>query len=143
MKMDLVRACPDCPFRREGGIRVRRGRVDEIAGALLGGAGAFPCHRTIASSDADDDERIEISAKAQHCAGALIFVVKHRRETIWMNVTRRLGVFDPARLEGADEIFGTVAEFRAAALGGGKHRPTKAPQVRAARGSRGAAEKRR
>ena len=62
MKYDMKRPCPKCPFRRGGPMRLRRGRVVEIA-ALFDGehgtqGGTFPCHETL-DYDTDDGEAQE------------------------------------------------------------------------------------
>jgi hypothetical protein len=103
MKMDLTRACADCPFRRDNGIRIRADRIREITNGMLkeGGNMTFMCHRTTSLPKKD----------RQHCAGALIFALKHRRETQVMQLARRLNYYDPTALRGRRAIFDTVEEF--------------------------------
>jgi hypothetical protein len=81
MKMDLTRACSNCPFRREGGIRLTAGRVREIVGTMLNRQGGmFACHKTVKYDD-DDETEINIDEQ-QHCAGALIFADKNNTHTV-------------------------------------------------------------
>jgi hypothetical protein len=107
VRFDLTRPCGDCPFRRMGGIRIRAGRIREIAGLMLeeGAGGSFTCHNT--------RERRKVDR--QHCAGALIFALKNGVETQVMQLAHRLGLYDPKALRGRKAIFDTVEEFLSAA----------------------------
>lgn len=99
MKWDLRRPCDDCPFRKEGGIRLTAGRIHEIAGGMLSPDGTtFACHKTTGvTGSGKRDER--------HCAGALIFAEKHGTATQMMRIAGRLGVYDPGRLLDHDAVF--------------------------------------
>lgn len=103
--------CDDCPFLRDGGIRLRRSRIDEIAGAMLeeGAGSTFACHKTTGVMGRRAREQ-------QHCAGALVFAEKNRTETQAMQIARRLGLFEPARLDGHALVFDTLAEMRSASI---------------------------
>lgn len=57
---DLKRPCDNCPFRKEGGIRLHPGRAREIARGQIDNPGmTFPCHKTVdyEAEDANDDNR--------------------------------------------------------------------------------------
>jgi hypothetical protein len=99
--------CADCPFLRDGGIRLRRSRVKEIAGFALGNPGAgFACHKTTGNE-----------AKARQCAGALIFAEKHGHANQIMRIMERLGAYDARELEPHfDRVFDDVDEWAATAV---------------------------
>jgi hypothetical protein len=105
MRFDLKRPCSDCPFRRKGGIRLRAGRIRELADVMLeqGAGGSFTCHVT------NPLRRTE----RQHCVGAILFAMKNRVETQVMQLASRLGLYDP--LKGRKEVFTTTEEFLASA----------------------------
>lgn len=106
MHFDLKKPCDDCPFLREGGIRLRRERVEDIAGGMLDSQGiTFACHKTtVDSSDGEGD--LVATQKSRHCAGALIFAEKNNTATQMMRIMERLRGYD-ARALMADR--GTVA----------------------------------
>lgn len=78
MEYKLKRPCKMCPFRREGGARVRPARALSIIEAVTTNPGAtFTCHETTASVEHEDGESDRADGpKAQHCVGALIFAKK-------------------------------------------------------------------
>lgn len=56
MDYKLKRPCANCPFRREGGIPLTRGRIREIAGMMLHSqGGSFPCHKTVNHEARDEN----------------------------------------------------------------------------------------
>ncbi len=88
--------CHDCPFLRFGGIRVRPGRVKEVAGLMLSPeGGSFPCHKTRTLTE--DGEHIRTGDEL-HCAGALIFAEKNGNATQIMRIMERLGAYDAKKL---------------------------------------------
>lgn len=96
MHYDLLRPCSNCPFLREGGVRLTEARVEEIAGMMISPAGGdFPCHKT--TVDTDDGDRHSVSA-SRHCAGALIFAEKNGNATQMMRIAERLGMYDSRKL---------------------------------------------
>lgn len=105
MDYKLKRPCANCPFRREGGIPLRPGRIREIAGMMLDSqGGSFPCHRTV-----DQDDREESSE--QHCAGALAFAHKQYVMPQLARIMMRLGAFNPDKLESLDEVWNDINEW--------------------------------
>ncbi len=96
MKFDQTAPCGNCPFRREGHIPLRAGRVQEIAESQLDSRGAyFACHKTTVSGD--DGDRLD-GPKSQHCTGALIFQLKNDTMTQMVRIAARLGMFNPEKL---------------------------------------------
>jgi hypothetical protein len=129
MNYTMTKPCPECPFRRGdrkpgGPVRLMSGRVDDIAGNMLGGRGDFPCHKTTVPTDDDDFEDGDgcggrkATKDSVHCAGALIFAEKNNTDTQMMRVAGRLGMYDPRKLDQASftEVFDTIEEMRATAL---------------------------
>lgn len=105
MNYDLKRPCSDCPFLREGGIRLTPNRVHRIAGMMLStGGGTFICHKTMETKS------------EQHCAGALIFAEKNRTATQAMRWMERIGVYDHTKLESQDSVFDTLPEMLESAI---------------------------
>lgn len=107
MKFDIKKPCDDCPFRREGGIRLRRSRAEEIAEGMLSSQGStFACHKTV---DHDGDQFTKSEEK--HCAGALIFAEKNGTATQMMRIVERLGMYDASKLVGHDDVFNDLDEM--------------------------------
>ncbi len=97
MNYNLKRPCDDCPFLKEGGIRLTVGAIQEIGGAMLNPSGStFACHKTV-EWDADGAEEIN-KHKQQHCAGALIFAEKNGNATQPMRWMERIGVYNASAL---------------------------------------------
>lgn len=106
MKYDLTRPCADCPFLREGGIRLRKSRAAEIAEGAIGPQGqTFACHKSTGVGGQHKD------GKQRHCAGALIFSEKNDAPTQMMRICERLGMYDRRKLEGFDDVFDDVEEM--------------------------------
>lgn len=72
--------CADCPFRRQGAIDLRPGRLQEIIGDLLRGEG-FLCHAHFYAR----------KRQRQPCAGAVIYLEKAGRPNTIMQVMERVG----------------------------------------------------
>lgn len=113
MNVTLVSPCSDCPFLREGGIRLYPDRALAIATMMLdeGAGGTFTCHQS-----AGLGRRRRPKWKHSHCAGALLFAEKHGRQTAFMQVAHRCGFYDPERLQGTERVFDTVNEMLAVQL---------------------------
>lgn len=86
----LTQPCPDCPFRRDSPIRLRRGRREEIARALRAGD-TFFCHKTVDYSGDDPD-----TTDAARCYGAASVTFK-TTGTVSQNeqIATRLGLGTP------------------------------------------------
>ncbi len=92
MNFDRRAPCKDCPFLKEGGIRLDRRRVEEIAGMMLSSSGGtFACHETTGVKEGKRRPEREQA----HCAGALIFAEKaNPGGTQMMRIAERLGMYD-------------------------------------------------
>lgn len=104
---DMPRPCSNCPFRRQGGVRVANiDRAEEVCGQ----DGMFPCHKTVDYSD-DGDGKTTPSSKA--CAGSLIYQMKTGQPNQMTRIAGRLGMFDPDKLDQCvfDEIIDDPSEM--------------------------------
>lgn len=108
MNFDMKKPCHNCPFLKEGGIRLHRGRARQIAKNSLSDKGkTFTCHLT--TVDLDDEEGSTVDGpNAAHCAGALIFSEKNRVQTQMMRIAGRLGMYAPESLMANKEAVGSV-----------------------------------
>lgn len=105
MKFEVTRPCSNCPFLKEGGIRLSRARAKEIGGMMLSrDGGTFPCHKT--TVDTEDGEDRMVGSESLHCAGALIFAEKQGFANQMMRIAERLGIYDASKLDKAS--FGGV-----------------------------------
>lgn len=111
MMYDLKRPCGDCPFKREGGIRLDGERIESLTAQLLDWSGpTFACHKStgVGGEFPDKEER--------HCAGALIFSEKHGIATQMTRIAGRLGMYSSTELEDRDAVFDTAEEMLETAL---------------------------
>ncbi len=110
----MKRPCDNCPFLRDGGIRLTVDRVKEIAGGMLDSQGiTFACHKTtsVGRADAlndDEDEELVATGDSLHCAGALIFAEKNRTATQMMRIMERLRAYDHKALMADKAVVATV-----------------------------------
>lgn len=103
MDFDMTVPCGDCPFRKEGGIKLTKDRIRAIGGMMLDSqGGTFPCHRTVdyARERADDGHRIPGPGEV-HCAGALLFAEKQGKTHQMMRIMERLNLYDASKLTDA------------------------------------------
>lgn len=95
MNFDMKKPCSTCPFRKESTMRLTRGRVKEITGAIMGWPGeTFQCHNTVDY----EQEHHGMEKGAQHCAGALIFALKNNHMGQLARIASRLRMFNPDEL---------------------------------------------
>ena len=142
MKYDLMKPCASCPFRRVGiegaekqPVRLLDDRIREIVATCQPSGATFQCHETVPGlgdaprraghvpgadtdlEDLEDDDAAEVAANApgaQHCAGALIFALKHRGPHQHARIMGRLGAWHPRKLEPHfGLVFDTLKEFLA------------------------------
>lgn len=122
MNYKLKTPCKTCPFRKEGGIRLTKGRAREII-ATTGNPGAeFACHSTVDYDHEDEHGEVELAGGEQHCVGALIFGEKRGTSSQMARIAERLGMYDVSKWTGQDEVFDSPAEMLAVSLGGRKGR---------------------
>jgi hypothetical protein len=117
MNYTMTKPCPECPFRRDGKgstpVRLMSGRVDEVAGIMLGGRGDFPCHKTTVPCEDDEEGGRRATADSVHCAGALIFAEKNGTSSQMMRIAERLQMYDATKLDKGsfDEVFDDIDEM--------------------------------
>lgn len=112
MNFDLKKPCSNCPFLKEGGIRLHPGRADDIAGMMLDwDGGTFACHKTAIDCEEDEEEGGRKDTRyTQHCAGALIYAIKNDNFTQMMRIAGRLG-WDPDAMIGHDDVIDDPEEM--------------------------------
>lgn len=104
----VSKPCDNCPFLREGGIRLRRARIVEIHDK----GGAFPCHKTV-----DHDARDRSSER--ECVGAIIFAYKESGPGVGqlLRVAERLDLVDRRLADDEHpEVFDSLDEMLEIAL---------------------------
>lgn len=110
MRWDMKSPCDNCPFRREGGIKLRPARIREIAGMMLESqGGTFPCHKTV---DYEGDEP-RVSRDAQHCAGAVAFALKHDTLPQVARIAERFRLLDAEAIfqESGDLVWDSINQW--------------------------------
>lgn len=98
----LKAPCSNCPFRKEGGIQLGRGRLRGIIETLLRDDWSnFQCHRTVHNEKTGgqwgEDGAYEPSGREAMCAGAAIFLEKAGRPTVGMRLARCTGDYHPSQ----------------------------------------------
>lgn len=95
MHYDMKAPCDDCPFLKEGGIRLTEARVLQITHAVTDSRGStFACHKT--TIEVDDD--LAEGPKSRHCAGALIYAEKQGAVSQMVRIAERLRMYNPKDL---------------------------------------------
>lgn len=108
--MDLKEPCQSCPFRTNIRPYLRLDRMLGIIRYITIRDGSFPCHKT--TGDSDDGAERDITEHTQHCAGAMIYLVKNGRMNQWMRIAMRLGIFNPEKLKLKSKVFRGTAQVR-------------------------------
>lgn len=118
VKYEIVKPCHQCPFRRgEGAVRLRARRIAQVCDSTGHDGRTFACHKTVDYDREDDDETFPSTDGQQHCAGALIFGLKHDGPHQMGRIAGRLGMWDPRRLKPHfDEVFDDIDEMMATAV---------------------------
>lgn len=91
---DLKKPCDNCPFRKEGGIRLEPRRAREIAQGQIDNPGfTFPCHKTVNYDDRDEDDDTHYvwQKQNQYCAGALNFALNVGRSNQMIRIAAITG----------------------------------------------------
>lgn len=92
MQYTKTRPCDNCPFRKEGGVKLRNSRrAEEVANAE-----EFPCHKSCVSDDEGDLVKGESSVA---CAGHLLYREKIGEPTQMMRIAERMGLYDCSKLD--------------------------------------------
>ncbi|MCD5327887.1 hypothetical protein ACFFU8_09365 [Chromobacterium piscinae] len=100
----LRKPCDNCPFLKEGGIRLEPGRLKGIIDDLVKNDHApFQCHKTVhncrTGGSWDDDGKYSASGHEAWCAGAMIYLEKLGRPNVGMRLGRMFGLYDPDCLQ--------------------------------------------
>lgn len=95
MNYKLTTPCPECPFLKGSGFKLRSLKAHA--------SGEFACHK---ACDVNEETGCFESGgeKSPHCAGALIFHMKRGTSTQMMRIANRLGMFDPSKLNMQAEV---------------------------------------
>ncbi len=109
MNFDLRRPCKDCPFRTDIPGFLSKARAREITRAITDGQGTFSCHKLNDFTEDDEGEPVVIEGdKAQHCAGALIFLERINRPNQMMRIAERLRLYDRTKLDMDAPVFASA-----------------------------------
>jgi hypothetical protein len=101
----LKKPCANCPFRKEGAIDLRPGRLDGIKADLLAtDKASFPCHKTLNRSDLNDEGEYQYQGSEAMCAGAAAYLLKKQRASISMRMAFAMGIAKPEDWEKAKEL---------------------------------------
>lgn len=95
MNFSLKRPCAKCPFRTDVRPYLRPERAEEILLAITEQDATFACHET---TEHDEDGDHMLTAKEQHCAGALIMLEKMDQPNQMMRIAERMGFYDRTKL---------------------------------------------
>jgi len=94
---DMKTPCDNCPFLKEGGIRVSKSRTRSI----LNDSTSFPCHKTVnydAGEDEDGESVIDNTAHTKVCAGYMIMLFKADKPNQILQIASRIGPLNLDRL---------------------------------------------
>lgn len=99
----LKKPCKNCPFRREGAVELRPGRLEGIIGDLLADdMSTFHCHKTVDYSKSeqwDEDGRYTPTGGEAMCAGAAALLWRRGRPSVAMRLGMLTGTLNVADLE--------------------------------------------
>ena len=110
MQFTLKRPCPGCPFST-GPKAVRflgRARAQQIVDSLVDQDATFSCHET---NLYDDEGEARETRDSQHCAGAMILLMRLEMPNQMMRIAGRIGSFDPDSLDMESPVFANFDEF--------------------------------
>ena len=95
MNFNLKRPCANCPFRVDGAIDLKPGRIEGIARNLTADDRQwFMCHKTLEQGD------------RSQCVGSMVYLLKVDCPNVSMRLAAALGMlrFDDLRVQYADII---------------------------------------
>lgn len=128
MKFDLTRPCAACPFRTDIDFYLSPGRVHAIYRDITDGDASFSCHKTTEFDDGEYRRRPD----EQHCAGAMVMLMRMDMPNQIMRIAMRIGMFDPDALDMDAPVFHDVdamalAREHAYGIGRPRRRQTDGP----------------
>ena len=89
--------CDNCPFLKEGGIRVSKTRARNIVGEST----HFPCHKTIDYNGGEDEDGNNVANNTAHtktCAGYMILLFRIGKPNQILQIASRIGLLDQGSL---------------------------------------------
>lgn len=90
----MRKPCSNCPFRREGAIELREGRLQDIKASLIADDHeVFHCHKTL---DAPEGKAM--------CMGAAAWTNAHGRPNLLTRLALFLNVLSQEELDSAEKI---------------------------------------
>jgi len=89
LKYTMTTPCDECPFLLGSGFT--------YAALSAHASGEFACHKACKIVKGGYFEAR--NDKTPHCAGALIFLEKQKNPHQMMRICRRIGVYDPTKLD--------------------------------------------
>jgi len=115
MEFQLTQPCDNCPFRSDVVPYLNQARAEEIALQLE--RHTFACHKTTHVSQGRDVMGRFAKRITQHCAGALILMLKTECLGDLQQIAERLGLFDPKLMKLDAPVVETFQQFIAAQPG--------------------------
>lgn len=114
MRFDLSTPCKDCPFRSDITFYLHPERVEEIIEGITTFDQTFSCHKTTVFEADDDGEEVLVrgNRKEQHCAGAMILLMRDENPNQLMRIGMRVGFFDPDKLDMDAPVFDSAEEMQ-------------------------------
>ena len=105
----LSAPCGNCPFRKEGALELRSGRLEGIIADLLADDTVnFHCHKSVhkraTAGKWRPDGSYKPSGEEAFCAGALIYLEKVRSPSVLMRLGRVFGKYHPSNLHAAFDL---------------------------------------
>lgn len=116
----MSRPCSNCPFLKDGGIRLHPARAKQLAlNAISMDGTRFPCHKSFEAKGGYDqeedleseDEFRQIPTGTADCAGSFLLGLKHDAMNQYHRIMHRIGALDPEAIQGAELVFDTVKEM--------------------------------
>jgi hypothetical protein len=107
VNLDMKRPCANCPFRREGAIELRPGRLEDIIAGLADDDGSnFYCHKTVhgphggtfVDTDDEDGERYQASGGESACMGAVAYMLRAGLPSAAIRIALALKLLDVAQV---------------------------------------------
>lgn len=99
----LKKPCANCPFRKEGAIELREGRLEGIIQGLIeDDQSSFHCHKIVhnerTGGEWSEEGEYQASGRESMCAGAMIYLEKAGRPTVGMRLGQAFGLYNPDNL---------------------------------------------
>lgn len=113
MEFNLTKPCEHCPFRCDIHAFLTEARAQQIALSLQ--EATFPCHHTTSATTPQPRKNGKFAKRVhEHCAGALILMMKSNRFGTLQQIAYRLGLLDLDKLKLDAPVFDSFEQFIAA-----------------------------